>query len=75
LRIEALAHDMSALPDSFDDPPAQTADTLLSFFGQLGHGPSAAGDPGGSIEPAPDDDGVLLADASPEPVLSTPTLS
>jgi len=75
LRIEALAHDMTALPDSFDGPPAQTADTLLSFFGQLGHGPSAAGDPGGSIEPAPDDDGVLLADASPEPVLSTPTLS
>jgi type IV secretion system protein VirD4 len=75
LRIEALAHDMTALPDSFDGPPARTADTLLSFFGQLGHGPSAAGDPGGSIEPAPDDDGVLLADASPERALSTSTLS
>ncbi len=75
LRIEALAHDMTALPDSFDAPPAQTADTLLNFFGQLGHGPSAAGDSGGSIEPAPDDDGVLLADALTEPALSTPTLS
>ncbi len=75
LHIEALAHDMTALPDSFDGPPAQTADTLLSFFGQLGHGPSAGGVPGGSIEPAPDDDGVLLADASPGPALSTPTLS
>ena len=75
LRIEALAYDMTALPDSFDGPPAQTADTLLSFFGQLGHGPSTAGDPGGSIEPAPDDDGVLFVDASPEPALSAPILS
>ena len=75
LRIEALAHDMTALPDSFDGSPAQTADTLLSFFGQLGHGPSAAGASGGSIEPAPDEDGFLLADASPEPALSTPALS
>ena len=75
LRIEALAHDMTVLPDSFDGPPAQTADTLLSFFGQLGHGPSTAGVPGGSIEPAPDDDGVLMADASSEPALSMPALS
>ena len=75
LRIEALAHDMTTLPDSFDGPPAQTADTLLSFFGQLGHGPSGAGGHGGSIEPAPDEDGVLMADSSPEPASSTPALS
>ena len=75
LRIESLAHDMTALPDSFDGPPVQIAETLLSFFGQVDHGPSTTGDPGGSIEPAPDDDGVLVADASrPEPALSTPTL-
>ena len=42
LHIEALAYDMTALPDSFAGPPAQTAETLLSFFGQLGHGPTTA---------------------------------
>lgn len=52
--LEALAHDVALLPDAFEGPPDKTADVLLDFFGQ--------GQPGtgGAIEPAPDDDGVLI---------------
>jgi type IV secretion system protein VirD4 len=64
LSLDALAHDISLLPDSFEGPPDKTAEDLLDFFtkGQLGAG--AASDSGGSIEPAADDDGVLVAEAS-----------
>ena len=68
LSVEALAHDVAALPDTFEAPPDQIAETLLNFFGQVGPGPRNVGAAGGSIEPAPDDDGVLVADARvPEP--------
>jgi type IV secretion system protein VirD4 len=64
LRIEALAHDVHLLPDEFEGSPEETADVLLNFFG-----PDKQA--GGAIEPAADDDGVLIADtqpaASPEP--------
>jgi len=66
LRIEALAHDVSLLPDTFEGPPGQIADVLLDFFGQ---GQPAQG--GGAIEPAADDEGVLVhgrpAAAEPQP--------
>jgi type IV secretion system protein VirD4 len=54
LNLEALAHDVSLLPDSFEGPPDQTAEVLLDFFdtGQI--------ETGGAIEPAADDDGVLI---------------
>ena len=34
LDLEALAHDVSLLPDAFEGPPDKTADVLLDFFGQ-----------------------------------------
>ena len=52
LQLEALAHDLSQLPERFDGTPAQTAEMLLAFFA----GSDAAG---GHLEPLPDDDGVL----------------
>lgn len=54
LNLEALAHDLSLLPDAFEGPPDKTADVLLDFFGQ-----GQAGT-GGSIEPCADEDGVLI---------------
>lgn len=58
--LEALAHDHTLLPDSFEGPPDKVADELLTFFGK-----GAPGIPGigGSIEPVADEDGVLLAES------------
>jgi type IV secretion system protein VirD4 len=55
LSIEALAHDLTLLPDTFEGPPDKTADVLLDFFGK-----GQPGQGGGAIEPAADDDGVLI---------------
>ena len=62
LNLEALAHDQTLLPDSFEGPPDKIADELLSFFDK-----GAPGIPGigGAIEPAVDEDGVLLAASDP----------
>jgi type IV secretion system protein VirD4 len=52
LRVDALAHDVSLLPDGWEGPPDQTAEALLDFFSQgLAASATAPGD-GGSIEPA-----------------------
>lgn len=61
LSLEALAHDAHLLPDSFEGPPDQIADELLSFFDK-----GAPGIPGigGWIEPAADEDGVLFSESS-----------
>jgi len=76
LHIESLAHDLNVPASLFDGPPDHIAETLLAVFGQVRHAPNTAVDLGGVIEPVPDDDGVLIADApQPEPALSTPTLS
>jgi type IV secretion system protein VirD4 len=57
LNIEALAHDTTQLPPAvFEGPPAKMAEVLLDFFSQSGPGQMA----GGAIEPAADDDGVLV---------------
>jgi type IV secretion system protein VirD4 len=53
--VEALAYDIAQLPDELDGPPDKMADVLLDFLGQ---GQVAQG--GGAIEPAADDDGVLM---------------
>jgi type IV secretion system protein VirD4 len=60
LSLEALAHDHTLLPDSFEGPPDKVADELLTFFDK-----GAPGIPGigGSIEPVADEDGVLLAES------------
>ena len=56
LCLEALAYDITLLPDNFDGAPPQMAEVMLDFFGQgdPGHGP------GNAIEPAADDDGVVI---------------
>jgi len=72
LSLEALAHDISLLPDSFEGPPDKTAEDLLDFFSKGQPGAGAASDSGGSIEPAADDDGVLIAEASPPELAQLP---
>jgi len=61
LSLDALAHDVALLPDSYEGSPDKAADDLLDFFSG---GRPAAGGVGGSIEPAADDDGVLMAETS-----------
>ena len=65
LSLDALAHDVTLLPDSYEGSPDKAADDLLDFFSS---GRPAAGSVGGSIEPVSfethDDDGVLMAEAS-----------
>jgi type IV secretion system protein VirD4 len=64
LSLDALAHDTTLLPDScFEGPPDKSADSLLDFFTAGRSGESAAAGAGGSIEPASDEHGVLIADA------------
>ncbi|KQW76462.1 type IV secretory system conjugative DNA transfer family protein [Methylibium sp. Root1272] len=58
LSLEALAHDVALLPDSFEGPPDKVAGDLLEFFSR--GKPDVPGD-GGSIEPMADEDGVLPA--------------
>lgn len=53
--IAALAYDLSQLPDHFDVPAEQLAETLLNFF--MASAPSM----GGEIEPVDDGDGVPIA--------------
>ncbi len=68
LNVEALAHDMTALPDRFEGTPDEITEVLFGFFSSKGPEAGGACDPGGSIEPASDKDGVLLSDgAMPEP--------
>ena len=62
LDVEMLAHDTSLLPDSFEGPPGDAADTLLDFFSPGHPGAGAPAEAGGSIEPAADDDGVLIVE-------------
>lgn len=57
--IQALAHDLSLLPADLTGSADRIAETLLDFFTSGGLAPSTAG---GSVEPAADADGVLIAD-------------
>ena len=79
LSVEALAHDLTLLPEKFDAAPDKVADDLLNFFGQVGPGGGSPSDAGGSIEVVADEDGVLMSDrapdaAEPEPQTLTPSL-
>ena len=62
LDIDALAHDLHQLPAALDKgTPEETADILVRFFGEDAK-------TGGAVEPAPDDDGVLIDEpATTEP--------
>jgi type IV secretion system protein VirD4 len=68
LSVDALAHDVTLLPDNYEGSPDKAADGLLDFFGcgkpAAGDGSDDGGDSGGSIEPIADNDGVLMADIS-----------
>ncbi|MBE2241944.1 MAG: type IV secretory system conjugative DNA transfer family protein [Burkholderiaceae bacterium] len=68
LRVEALAHDFTPLPDKFEGPPEQIADVLLGFFGA---GPTGTAATGGAIEQASDADAALMPDGEVLP-LETP---
>jgi type IV secretion system protein VirD4 len=63
LSLEALAHDHTLLPDSFEGPPDKVADELLTFFDKGAPGIPGVSGIGGSIEPVADEDGVLLAES------------
>lgn len=58
LSIEALAYDLSQLPDLADEPPDRTAETVLDFIGGARPGHPGIG---GAIEPVADEDCVLIA--------------
>jgi type IV secretion system protein VirD4 len=64
LTLDALAHDVTLLPDNYEGSPDEAADGLLDFFSGGKPAASDGGDGGGSIEPVADDDGVLMADIS-----------
>jgi type IV secretion system protein VirD4 len=64
LSVDALAHDVTLLPDNYEGSPDTAADGLLDFFGVGKPAASEGGDSGGSIEPVADSDGVLMADIS-----------
>jgi type IV secretion system protein VirD4 len=53
--VVALAHNLALLPETLGGSPDKTAEVLLDFFGQ-----GQPGQSGGAIEPAADDDGVLI---------------
>lgn len=68
LNVEALAYDMGALPDPLVGTPDEITDVLIGFFEGKGSSGAGQADPGGSIEPAADEDGVLMTDrVMPEP--------
>jgi len=56
LNLEALAHDITLLPDEFDGPPPRMAEVMLDFFGQAQSGQDA----GGAIERAAEAEGVVI---------------
>jgi len=69
--VEALAHDMRALPPIQNASPEHVAKTLLGFFGPDADTPTGASAEGGAIEPFPDEDGVLV---HADPIEPTPNL-
>ena len=58
ISVDALAHDVTLLPDSFEGSPEHEAGLLLDFFSP---GQPADTSTGGAIEAAADEDGVLLS--------------
>jgi type IV secretion system protein VirD4 len=71
--LDALAHDFTQLPDHYEGSPDQIAEETLDFFCQGQLAPGAAVDAGGSIEPAADDDGVLMSEVRSEASAPEPT--
>jgi type IV secretion system protein VirD4 len=65
LNVEPLAHEMPELPNTWEGTPSQAAAVMLDFFSPRSR-PSA----GGAVEPAPDEDGVLLTGNAAESGMS-----
>jgi type IV secretion system protein VirD4 len=59
LDVDQLAYDMSRLPELADGSPGQVADTVLDFIVGPESGQTVTG---GVVEPAADEDGVLIAE-------------
>jgi type IV secretion system protein VirD4 len=59
LFVEQFACDLARLPSRADGPPGDVACAYIAVVGDLGASQQAAG---GVIEPAPDADGVLVAE-------------
>jgi type IV secretion system protein VirD4 len=84
LSVDALAHNMAFLPDSFDGTAAETAANMLNFFTEAEPGLGGTNSitdesgTGGSIEPVADDEGVLLTnehgELATEEEVTAPTL-
>ncbi len=75
LRIEMLAHDFSMLPDLCHTPAGEVVDAFMNLMTPA---PATAFKPGtvngGWIEPAADDDGVLIEPPTTcEPTTREPT--
>jgi type IV secretion system protein VirD4 len=71
LNVDALAHDITLLPDSYEGSPDEAAEHLLGFFsserpavGGGGGGGGDCGNSGGTIVSVADNDGVLMAHPS-----------
>ena len=66
--VESLAYDLDELPETLDGPPEQIAGAILDFLtgGSAGNpqvtaqGSTHVSEPGGAMEPMPDEDGVLM---------------
>lgn len=65
INVEALAYDLSLLPDMGDASPEALAETLLDFFGEVDPATVDWGNSGGSIEAAADEYGVLMTSDVP----------
>jgi type IV secretion system protein VirD4 len=70
LSLDALAHDVSRLPQILDAPPHAVAKAILDLFCDDAVTPSASSAEGGAIEPLPDADGVLIHADPTEPTLN-----
>ncbi len=64
LNVEALAHEMPELPNTWEGTPSQAAEVMLDFFS-----PRSSPAAGGAVEPEPDEDGVLITSAEIENVI------
>lgn len=68
--VDALAHDLSALSQTLDASPDNVAKAVLALFCDDAVTASAGSAQGGSIEPHPDADGVLVHADPTEPTLN-----
>ncbi|EHR71208.1 type IV secretory pathway, VirD4 component [Burkholderiales bacterium JOSHI_001] len=64
LNVDRLAHDFSGLPDNFEGDAGPLADLMLDGVFGPARSATTLEASGGAVEPAADEDGVLLDDAA-----------